>query len=198
MIGYVRIQMRFRNDLLQRLIDEHEIPIYKWSKKIGVSYAKIFSLKSLKSHPYKKGRQEYNKVAHRIANYFKLPVEDLFPDEIYRVKWPTKIEKSFPVERIACLIQSDDQKLRSLPPYELLEKEETKDILKECIDSLTPRESRIIKNRFGIDNDKNGLVTLREIAEDFGVGVERIRQIEARALRKLRHPSRSNKILGIR
>jgi RNA polymerase primary sigma factor len=55
--------------------------------------------------------------------------------------------------------------------------------------SLTPREERVIRLRFGVGDGKD--YTLEEVADNFGVSMERARQIEARALRKLRHPGRS-------
>ena len=57
---------------------------------------------------------------------------------------------------------------------------------------LTPREERIIRMRFGIGMNKDN--TLEEVGQRFSVTRERIRQIEAKALRKLKHPSRSRKL----
>jgi RNA polymerase primary sigma factor len=59
--------------------------------------------------------------------------------------------------------------------------------------TLSPREERIIRMRFGIDGSEH---TLEEVGNSFAVTRERIRQIEAKALRKLRHPSRSDKLRG--
>ena len=58
--------------------------------------------------------------------------------------------------------------------------------------SLTERERNVIKLRFGLDDGKTR--TLEEVGKEFNVTRERIRQIEAKALRKLRHPSRSRKL----
>jgi RNA polymerase primary sigma factor len=67
-------------------------------------------------------------------------------------------------------------------------KEQTASLLK----TLTPREERIIKMRFGLEDGSEH--TLGEVGQSFAVTRERIRQIEAKALRKLRHPSRSDKL----
>jgi RNA polymerase primary sigma factor len=67
-------------------------------------------------------------------------------------------------------------------------KEQTDDVLK----TLTPREERVIKMRFGVGEGSEH--TLEEVGQNFAVTRERIRQIEAKALRKLRHPSRSRKL----
>lgn len=62
----------------------------------------------------------------------------------------------------------------------------------EVLDSLTPREQKVLKLRFGLDDGRAR--TLEEVGKEFEVTRERIRQIEAKALRKLRHPSRSKKL----
>ena len=67
-------------------------------------------------------------------------------------------------------------------------KEQTESVLK----TLTPREERVIKMRFGVGDGSEH--TLEEVGQNFAVTRERIRQIEAKALRKLRHPSRSRKL----
>ena len=69
-------------------------------------------------------------------------------------------------------------------------------LLKEQIEgvlqTLTPREHRVLQFRFGLEDGRSR--TLEEVGKEFNVTRERIRQIEAKALRKLRHPSRSRKL----
>lgn len=67
-----------------------------------------------------------------------------------------------------------------------------KEQLEEVLETLTPREKKVLRLRFGIDDGRAR--TLEEVGQIFGVTRERIRQIEAKALRKLRHPSRSKKL----
>src|SRR5471032_504124 len=67
-----------------------------------------------------------------------------------------------------------------------------RDATKEVLDSLTPREAKVLRMRFGIDMNTDH--TLEEVGKQFDVTRERIRQIEAKALRKLRHPSRSEQL----
>ncbi len=67
-----------------------------------------------------------------------------------------------------------------------------RDVTKDVLDSLTPREAKVLRMRFGIEMSTDH--TLEEVGKQFDVTRERIRQIEAKALRKLRHPSRSDKL----
>ena len=67
-----------------------------------------------------------------------------------------------------------------------------RDVTKEVLDSLTPREAKVLRMRFGIEMNTDH--TLEEVGKQFDVTRERIRQIEAKALRKLRHPSRSERL----
>ena len=71
--------------------------------------------------------------------------------------------------------------------YQLL-----RDELVAYLDTLNDREARVLELRFGLEDGKSR--TLEEVGRDFGVTRERIRQIEAKALRKLRHPNRSKKL----
>jgi RNA polymerase primary sigma factor len=67
-----------------------------------------------------------------------------------------------------------------------------RNVVKDVLDSLTPREAKVLRMRFGIEMSTDH--TLEEVGKQFDVTRERIRQIEAKALRKLRHPSRSDKL----
>ncbi len=80
----------------------------------------------------------------------------------------------------------------NLSPEEFATNEMLKDEISDVLLTLTEREEKVIKLRFGLEDGKSR--TLEEVGQMFGVTRERIRQIEAKALRKLRHPSRSRKL----
>lgn len=81
---------------------------------------------------------------------------------------------------------------RQATPYEATSKQLMHENLEEALGSLTERESKVLRMRFGLDGSKP--LTLEEVGKVFGVTRERIRQIESKALRKLRHPSRRRKL----
>jgi RNA polymerase primary sigma factor len=77
-------------------------------------------------------------------------------------------------------------------PVEITTRESLKETTSELLSNLSPREAKVLKMRFGIDMNTDH--TLEEVGRQFDVTRERIRQIEAKALRKLRHPSRAHKL----
>ena len=79
-----------------------------------------------------------------------------------------------------------------ITPNEYASNELLKNELQEILKELTPREAKVLQLRYGLDNNRPH--TLEEVGKEFNVTRERIRQIEAKALRKLRHPSRSKKL----
>jgi len=79
-------------------------------------------------------------------------------------------------------------------PADTVANSDLKDRVREVLKTLTPREEKVLKMRFGIDVASEH--TLEEVGKDFSVTRERIRQIEVKALRKLRHPSRSKRLLA--
>jgi RNA polymerase primary sigma factor len=112
-----------------------------------------------------------------------------------RVRMVLKIAKE-PVSLETPVGEDDDSRLsdfiedkRSLNPQEAIISENLADHTRKVLQTLLPREERVLKMRFGIGERSNH--TLEDVGRDFEVTRERIRQIEAKALRKLRHPSRA-------
>jgi len=80
----------------------------------------------------------------------------------------------------------------TLAPSDAALHDSMREVVKEVLDSLTPREAKVLRMRFGVEMSTDH--TLEEVGKQFDVTRERIRQIEAKALRKLRHPSRADKL----
>ena len=125
-----------------------------------------------------------------IAAELDMPVEKV--REILRVaQEPVSLETPIGEEEDSHLgdfIPDDDAPAPADAASMLLLKEQLNDVLK----TLTPREAKVLKLRFGLEDGHPH--TLEEVGSEFHVTRERIRQIEAKALRKLRHPSRSKRL----
>jgi RNA polymerase primary sigma factor len=80
----------------------------------------------------------------------------------------------------------------AIPPPDAASAQLLKEQINDVLDTLTEREKRVLQLRFGLEDGRSR--TLEEVGGEFGVTRERIRQIEAKALRKLRHPTRSKRL----
>ena len=129
-------------------------------------------------------------TTEEIAKVMELPVEKV--REIMKIaQEPVSLETPIGEEEDSHLgdfIPDDDIPAPSEAAAFTLLKEQ----LMEVLDTLTDREEKVLKLRFGLDDGRAR--TLEEVGKEFNVTRERIRQIEAKALRKLRHPSRSKKL----
>ena len=128
--------------------------------------------------------------AEEIAEELEMPVEKV--REIMRVaQEPVSLETPIGEEEDSHLgdfIPDDD----APAPADAASHTLLKETLGSVLDSLTPREEKVLRLRFGLEDGRSR--TLEEVGKEFNVTRERIRQIEAKALRKLRHPSRSKKL----
>ena len=125
-----------------------------------------------------------------IAQEMEIPVEKVM--EIQKIAQdPVSLETPIGEEddsHLGDFIQDEDSPApQDSAAYTLL-----KEQLEEVMNTLTPREAKVLKLRFGLEDGRAR--TLEEVGREFNVTRERIRQIEAKALRKLRHPSRSKKL----
>lgn len=125
-----------------------------------------------------------------IATEMELPPEKV--REIAKVsQLPVSLESPIGEEEDSHLGDFiEDQ--NALPPPDAASRQLLKEQIDNVLDSLTPRERRVLQLRFGLEDGRSR--TLEEVGKEFNVTRERIRQIEAKALRKLRHPTRSRKL----
>ena len=125
-----------------------------------------------------------------IAKEMDIPVEKVM--EIQKIAQdPVSLETPIGEEddsHLGDFIQDED----SPAPHDAASYTLLREQLEDVMGTLTPREAKVLKLRFGLDDGKAR--TLEEVGKEFDVTRERIRQIEAKALRKLRHPSRSKKL----
>lgn len=147
-------------------------------------------------HKYKKIERELEQKYERTPT----------PEEVAKVMG-IEAEKAHDIVKIAQDVTSletpvgkeEDTRLKefiedetTLSPFEAASRELLKGHIDEVLQSLNPRERKVLELRFGLKDGRTR--TLEEVGKEFGVTRERIRQIEAKALRKLRHPSRSKRL----
>ena len=128
--------------------------------------------------------------AEEIAEVMNIPVEKV-RETMKIAQEPVSLETPIGEEEDSHLgdfIPDDD----APAPAEAASYTMLREHLDEVLHTLTPREMQVLKLRFGFDDGRTR--TLEEVGKEFNITRERIRQIEAKALRKLRHPSRAKKL----
>jgi RNA polymerase primary sigma factor len=136
--------------------------------------------------------QEYGRepTSKEIGKKMDLPAEKV--REIVKVaQLPVSLEAPIGEEEDSHLGDFIEDR-NALPPVDTASKQLLKEQLSEVLSEMTSREQRVLILRFGLEDGRSR--TLEEVGQEFNVTRERIRQIEAKALRKLRHPSRSRRL----
>ncbi|HLF88043.1 MAG TPA: sigma-70 family RNA polymerase sigma factor [Anaerolineales bacterium] len=147
-------------------------------------------------------RQMY-KTVHELEQKLSRPpskeeLADALEVEVERVEWMMKVSRT-PLSLETPVGEDDGTELgafvedeQSPTPNQLVYQNMLREKINEVLSTLSPREARILKLRFGLENGR--CYTLEEIGQKFGLTRERIRQIEGKALRRLRHPRRSRRL----
>ena len=136
--------------------------------------------------------QEYGRepTSREIAKEMEVSSDKV--REIVKVsQLPISLESPIGEEEDSPLGNSIEDR-NAMPPVDIASKQLLKEQIEDVLGTLTPREQRVLQLRFGLEDGRSR--TLEEVGVEFNVTRERIRQIEAKALRKLRHPSRSRKL----
>ena len=159
------------------------------ARRLGIPPTSMASLLNMKYFPY--GAHGWHRVAIAIAVAVRETEEYLFDPELYgRPISPMAFEvapTAGELERIGLVHPA-------LAPDDAAENVLLRQRVEEALTRLTARESAALRLRYGLDGE--GEKTLEEVGARFDVTQERIRQIEAKALRKLRHPSLSDGLVG--
>ena len=200
----IRIEIKPRNNLILTRMEEKGIrSIAHLCREAGLERSaeqavnKIVNLRSspLRKVKGKKRLMEWRECVLEVARALEATPEELFPESIRGVK----IMRDMKV--FAEVSVQDLQRLGGNTPKQLMvdtdpEKglllQEFDEALGTALQTLTPREEKILKVRFGLEDGQER--TADEVAQMFAVPRSRIHQIEAKALRKMRHPSRSQRI----
>lgn len=177
------VTVRAKNNLLLSRRKEYGFTMQKMAVAIGVPLYIYSAYENMQRSPLGKDGIILPH-AQAVLNFFDLPFEELWPEEVLKIKHSKAV-----LELDAIEIKQMLYDRRPALPDKVLEKRDTQRAIRKVLSTLTPREEKILRMRYGLDG--RGGKTLEEVGEDFEVAPERIRQIECKGLRKLRHPSKS-------
>jgi len=194
----IELTMRIRNAALIKAVIEDvercETTLEKWCKVVGISsafYQDLITFKTPPVHVSGKKDGEVKDKVKAICNMLNMEFEELFDIQLYEGIAVSKIVTYVTPEKLRQICNTPVERPTAIPT-EVLNNVMRRQ-LDELLESLTPREEKILRMRFGLDEPKE--FTLQEIGEDFNLSRDRIRQIEKRALKKLRNPNKSILVL---
>lgn len=188
-----RVRIKVRNNLLLHAIEACGYkPGNKLAEKVKISYVFLNDLIHLRLSPLDR-RGELRPSVVRLCSLLRIS-----PFDVFSVEQLTALPQSTAELEMSSIdvssILSAPLLISSLPtPEELYSQKEIARRVKEVLDTLTPREQKMLTLRFGLDGADSH--TYDEMSKIYDVGIERIRQIEAKALRKLAHPLRAHYLL---
>lgn len=194
----LRLELRSRNNALWHAIYDKWPSVAAFCREKELSQQDVGRYLNLKDSPYsRKDRSKLRPLPQKLCDIFGLTSYQLFQPELYdedlipRETQVAEVDPAMfvPLQAAAEVPQltTSIEEVMDLGPDPLEGVEQT-------LQTLTPREETILKMRFGIDED---IATYDELGDAFNVTRERIRQIEGKALRKLRHPLRSRRLKEI-
>ena len=182
-----RLEVKVRNANILRLMESRGIEsVAELCRAAGTSHGLFGAVINLKKSPVDR-KGEWVPCVLKVCEYLFVMPSDLFSQEQMQPLKTNKSSVDLGFEDISRMLDDPTQ-----DPSLRLEHQDAADAVSTVLETLTEREQEVINLRFGFDS---GELTLKEVADIFGVGKERIRQIEAKALRKLRNPKRSQPLL---
>ena len=190
------VQSRFKNLRMWELMAGRSN--VECSRSIGVSQQEFGRLLNLKRSPFCRDEglasRQYTRLAEKIADFFGTSPDFLFPERLYSLALPDVVERKYSSIELLPLLSARSIPALSGNPEDHVNTSELGGIIDSQLETLSPREARVIRLRFGLEDGREH--TLEDAGKIFGVSRDRVRQIEARALTKLRHPSRGKSFIG--
>jgi RNA polymerase sigma factor (sigma-70 family) len=180
----LEVEVRVRNNRLKQRRLALGLTQAQLAQAASVPPGAYAALETLTRAPQIGGR--WRGVALRLAEFHCVQPQELFPESALAVTQPTVKRRIDGCELTQFLLAS------APTPDALHDVAERERAVLAAVGTLAPRERHVIARRFGLGATKEA--TCEEIAKELEVGRERIRQIEMRALRKLRHPSKSKEL----
>jgi len=185
----LRLELRSKNAVLWHFIYDNYGSIAALCREQGYLQTTICSLLNLKLSPYKKRDKSPSKVAQSLCDLSGLSAYELFDPDLYNVDLiPPQLQVAeVDPRQFVSLEAAKDVPLLTTSIEDVLDAGEDPvgEALVQTMSTLTPREEKVLRMRFGLDDRE---YDLKEVGDYFNLTRERIRQIEGKALRKLRHP----------
>ena len=186
------IKISVRNNLILKAIENAGYTnMQKFSKECDISLTGLYNLINLKEAPLTIGG-EFSKTAKSLMEALGACPVELWTDEQLTMKLRSnRVERELGKESLEIALRSNARSLIGMDYVgQNLDEEVMATVISDKIDSLTPRQAKILRMRFGIGVDREH--SLQEIASMFRMSRENVRMIEAKALRHMRHSSRSD------
>jgi RNA polymerase sigma factor (sigma-70 family) len=187
-----RLEVKVKNNLIyKKIIDLGYLSPYDFCKKTKFSYSWLCDLINLKISPLSDDGQFAHQV-DKLADLLNCLPENLFTsNQLYTCLETNSFVREIDEAEMQFALENN---YNQLSLEKLVDEPIKNKAIEDILDTLTPREKKIIQMRFGL-GEYSKTHTLQECSEIFYCSRDRIRQIEAKALRKLRHPSRSESLI---
>jgi RNA polymerase sigma factor (sigma-70 family) len=195
----LRLELRTKNNVLWHAIFDTHPSVVAFCRAAGLSgvYQTVVRYLSLSKSPYLLDGAP-SATAQRLAAFVGLHPAELFSEPLYRhaKDHPRVFAQEMSSDRLLSMREAPLLMAPGRDPEQAYADTERRAQIVAVLETLTPREERVLRLRYGLDDGCPQ--TFREIGDGCGVGKERVRQIEAKALRKLRYPSRSRRLTPFR
>lgn len=191
-----RVKVTVRNNLLLSAIENAGYKSQsEFARAAGLTATQVTALVGLRTCPitYNGG---FTQLAQTVMEVLGACPTDLWTNEqlSMRLKQNTAQGEMSKIELLPALGMNPIDLLEFAFPDDVIEQQQNKQVIENVLNTLTPNEAKIIKLRFGLGNVESEGESCEKIGEMFNLSRTRIAQIEAKALRKLRHYSRSDEL----
>lgn len=185
----LELTLRVRNNRLKERREALGMTQPEFALAANVSLTAYRELEALRRSPqmHGDGCWRWRDIALQLARFHCVEPEELFPPAVLKVETPVA-SRRVNGDDLFPLLSAHQQQLIEGPEV-AQERTELGEKLRRALAELRPRDAEVLRRRFGLDGGEEQ--TLEQIGAEFELSRDRIRQIEARALRTLRHPSRA-------
>ena len=194
----ILLQVKIKNNLLWARM--RELGIYTQSelaRQAGISPLQVGLVANFKVQLNKRRgprREKWPNYVRKLSTFLRCLPEDILPPWSFDIK-QREFEREHSVESILpALVWLEEERLALPRPDEIYQDREIENTVGEALQTLPERTRKVFEMRHGLNGEYEH--TLEEVGEKFGIGKERVRQIEHRALRTLRHPKWSKRLRG--